>query len=65
MLIGKSYDPMKADVWSAGMVLYAMVCGYLPFDERTPKKLYDRTMNEPLPLPSFLSKELCELLRNI
>jgi serine/threonine protein kinase len=32
MLTGKPYDPQKIDVWSAGIVLYAMCFGYLPFD---------------------------------
>lgn len=45
MLIGRSYDPVAADMWSVGMVLYAMVCGYLPFDERSPKRLYEQTMH--------------------
>jgi serine/threonine protein kinase len=32
MLAGKPYDPLKVDLWSTGVILYAMCFGYLPFD---------------------------------
>lgn len=32
MLIGKLYSGLEVDIWSSGIILYAMVCGYLPFE---------------------------------
>lgn len=31
MLIGQKYTAKEADIWSSGIVLFTMVCGYLPF----------------------------------
>lgn len=39
ILKGVPYDPFQSDVWAMGCVLYAMVFGRLPFDDRDPGKL--------------------------
>jgi 5'-AMP-activated protein kinase catalytic alpha subunit len=31
MIAGKKYNGLKVDIWSAGVILFAMVTGYLPF----------------------------------
>jgi len=33
MVAGKKYDAMAADMWSCGVIIYAMVCGFLPFED--------------------------------
>lgn len=33
MLAGKKYNGSSVDVWSCGIILFAMVCGYLPFED--------------------------------
>jgi serine/threonine protein kinase len=40
MLNGKPYNGLKADIWSIGIVLYAMCFGYLPFDNPNISELY-------------------------
>ena len=39
ILRGEPYDGKKADVWSMGVVLYAMACARLPFSDDDMKAL--------------------------
>jgi len=65
MIAGKKYDPYKADIWSCGIVLFAMICGYLPFEDPKTSNLYKKIMAGNYKPPKFLSLEVKDLLRNI
>ena len=68
MLLGGGYLGQRADMWSLGVCLYAMVCGCLPFDEPEMEVLYDRIIAgeydfSPNPSLSHHCKDLiCGLL---
>jgi 5'-AMP-activated protein kinase catalytic alpha subunit len=32
MIRGEGYHGLGADIWSSGVVLFTMVCGYLPYE---------------------------------
>ena len=42
MILGCKYDGIMTDIWSCGIILYAMLCGCLPFDDYSEDKLYSK-----------------------
>ena len=44
MIAGKKYKGVETDVWSSGIILFAMICGYLPFEDKITTKLYEKIM---------------------
>ena len=65
MIAGKRYHGLKTDIWSSGVVFYAMVCGYLPFEDPKTSNLYKKIMSADYSLPKFLSGQCKDLIRHI
>ena len=42
MIAGKYYRGTAVDIWSSGVILYAMICGFLPFEDPNTSKLYKK-----------------------
>jgi len=55
MIAGKKYYGLKSDIWSSGVVLYAMVCGFLPFEDPKTSNLYKKILAGDFKIPKFLS----------
>ena len=55
MIAGKKYTGLKSDIWSSGVVLYAMVCGFLPFEDPKTSNLYKKILAGDYKIPKFLS----------
>ncbi|EWM30615.1 protein kinase domain containing protein [Nannochloropsis gaditana] len=65
MIRGLAYRGPAADVWSMGVILYAMVCGYLPFEHTNISKLYHKILAGRYTVPSFLSPGVKDLIAKI
>lgn len=55
MISGKKYQPLNADIWSCGVILFAMVCGYLPFEDPNTSNLYKKIIAGDFIIPKFVS----------
>ena len=65
MLSGRAYRGTTTDLWSAGIVLYSMLVGALPFDDQELHKLYEQIKIGKFYIPSTLSLEAIDLLKRI
>ena len=65
ILRGKPYDGFKTDVWCCGIILYAMVCGYLPFDGDTNKILFKNIIKCEPDVPDYLNDFTQDLIIRI
>lgn len=52
----------KADIWSAGVLLYAMICSRLPFDHPSCSKMAEKIICQPIAFPVGIPDEICDLL---
>ena len=65
MIAGKNYHGLASDIWSCGIILYAMVCGYLPFEDPNTNKLYKKILACDYVIPGFISPSNKDLLQKI
>lgn len=65
MIAGKEYKGLQVDIWSCGVILYAMVCGYLPFEDPDTNRLYTKIMKGDYSIPSDIDREAADLIRKI
>eukprot|EP00770_Monocercomonoides_exilis_P011368 MONOS_11312.1-p1 / transcript=MONOS_11312.1 / gene=MONOS_11312 / organism=Monocercomonoides_exilis_PA203 / gene_product=Serine / transcript_product=Serine / location=Mono_scaffold00561:38499-40993(-) / protein_length=773 / sequence_SO=supercontig / SO=protein_coding / is_pseudo=false len=65
MIEGKMYAGQMSDVWSCGVILFALVCGYLPFEDQNTQALYQKILNARYRCPSTLSSECKHLISKI
>ena len=65
MIKGEPYNGIISDVWSCGVVLYSMLVGCLPFDDDDLQRLYNKIIKGDFVLPSYLSSEAIDLLKQM
>uniref|UniRef100_I3JQV2 Maternal embryonic leucine zipper kinase n=1 Tax=Oreochromis niloticus TaxID=8128 RepID=I3JQV2_ORENI len=55
LIQGKAYIGSEADVWSMGVLLFALLCGHLPFDDDNCMILYRKITRGTYDNPKWLS----------
>lgn len=65
MIAGKRYLGLRVDIWSCGVILFALIGGYLPFEDPNTGQLYKKIMSGEYQSPKFTSMEAKDLIAGI
>ena len=65
MVQALAYQGFTVDIWSSGVTLYAMICGYLPFEEQQTALLYQKILKGYYEIPSFLTLDAVRIIMGL
>ena len=65
MVSGKKYNGFLIDIWSTGIILFAMICGYLPFEDDDNEILFGKILNCQIKYPRIIGELPLDLMKKI
>ncbi|KAL5206101.1 hypothetical protein ABZP36_034310 [Zizania latifolia] len=61
----RGYDGARADLWSCGVVLYVLLCGFLPFQHDNYAKMYQKIFKAEYQMPPWVSGDARRLIARL
>ncbi|GAA5951592.1 hypothetical protein JCM3765_005979 [Sporobolomyces pararoseus] len=65
VISGKKYLGEEVDIWSLGVIFYALVTGSLPFDDDDEGIMKEMILKCEYEIPTWLDEDAADLIRNI
>mmetsp|Transcript_39311 Transcript_39311/g.104180 ORF Transcript_39311/g.104180 Transcript_39311/m.104180 type:complete len:476 (+) Transcript_39311:2775-4202(+) len=65
VISGKPYIGPEVDIWSCGIILYALLCGILPFDDESIPKLFKKIKSGIYAIPYYLTDSCKDLISKL
>ena len=65
MVCGNKYNGLLIDIWSCGIIIFEMTCGFLPFEDVDNEILFKKIMKCKIEYPEFLSKNVLDIMKKI
>ena len=65
MVCGNKYNGHMIDIWSTGIIVFAMVCGYLPFEDPDNDILFKKILKCKIKYPDYLSDMTISIMKKI
>ncbi|CAF96035.1 unnamed protein product [Tetraodon nigroviridis] len=62
VISGRLYAGPEVDIWSCGVILYALLCGTLPFDDEHVPTLFKKIRGGVFYIPEYLTRSVASLL---
>ena len=62
MISGQKYNGLLIDIWSTGIILFAMICGYLPFEDTNNDILFWKILNCDIKYPKHVGELPLDLM---
>lgn len=65
IVAGKNYHGAPSDIWSCGIILFALLTGHLPFDDDNIRRLLMKVQSGKYKMPEDLSREAKDLIQRM
>ncbi|XP_063780445.1 5'-AMP-activated protein kinase catalytic subunit alpha-1-like [Pseudophryne corroboree] len=65
IISGRLYAGPEVDIWSSGVILFILLCGFLPFDDADEATMYKKICDGTFDTPQYLNPSVISLLKHM